>query len=58
MNSAITFSTFSGFVAIFLVCGFLMAFIIRSVSGIGRPGTSTPRFSSTRRMRIAHRNTC
>jgi hypothetical protein len=58
MNSALTFSTFSGFVALFLVCSFLTAFVIRSVAGIGRPGTSALRFSSTRRMRIAHRNTC
>jgi hypothetical protein len=55
MNTAISFSTFSGFVAVLIVCGFLMAFVIRLFFGSGIPRINQPRFSSHRRFRIAQR---
>jgi len=49
MNTAITFSTFSGFVAILIVSGFLLGFLVRLFSGTGAFRISEPRFASHRR---------
>lgn len=56
MNS-ISFSTFSGFTAIVIVCGFVLGFLIRLLSGTGTSKSSAARFASPFRTRIAHKHT-